>query len=339
VTIADSQQFGVAPFLPRRGMRNAHAQTIFSWLLTRESRLPPSEERLFSVEPEVQVVCRCNWQSEPRRTLTLVLVHGLEGSTESQYIVGTANKAWDAGFNVVRMNMRNCGGSERLGPTLYHSGLSADVGAVVRALIEQDGLPHVALCGFSMGGNLVLKLAGELGRDSATPPELVGVCGVSAAMDLGPSADALHRKANRVYELNFVKNLRRSTRRKAALFPGRYDTARLRGVWSVRKFDDVITAPYSGFRDADDYYHRASAARVLEAITVPALVVHAADDPFIRVLPETRTKLAANPNISFVETAHGGHCGFLADPIGYDGRWAERLVVQFAARGLLTSRA
>jgi len=318
-------------FVPRRGMRSGHAQTIFSWLLSRKNLLPPSEERLFSVEPEVEVLCRCNWQPQPQRAVTLVLVHGLEGSTESQYIVGTANKAWNAGFNVVRMNMRNCGRSERLGPTLYHSGLSADVGAVMRTLIEQGRLQQVALCGFSMGGNLVLKLAGELGRDGATPHELIAVCGVSPATDLGPSADALHLKQNRVYELNFVKNLRRSTRRKAALFPGRYDTARLRGVWSVRKFDDVITAPYSGFRDADDYYHRAAAARVIEHIAVPTLVLHAADDPFIRVLPETRAKLATNPNIQFVETDHGGHCGFLADPANYDGRWAEKTVVEFVA--------
>ena len=259
----------------------------------------------------------------------MVLVHGLEGSVESQYIVGTANKAWDAGFNVVRMNMRNCGGSERLAPTLYHSGLSSDVGAVLRTLISEDGLQRVALCGFSMGGNLVLKLVGELGRDGTTPRELIGAVGVSAAMDLGPSADALHLKANRIYELNFVRNLRKSVRRKAELFPGRYDVARLRGVWSIRKFDNEVTAPYSGFRDADDYYYRASAARVLEHINVPTLVLHAADDPFIRVLPETRAKLAANPHVRFVESAHGGHCGFLAEPVGYDGRWAERAVVEF----------
>ncbi len=316
-------------FVPRRGMRNPHAQTIFGWLLTRPNRMPASEPRLFRVAPEVQVLCQCNWQAERQRATTLVLVHGLEGSTESQYILGTANKAWDAGFNVVRMNMRNCGGSEQLGPTLYHSGLSADVGAVLRTLVEHDQLPRVALCGFSMGGNLVLKLAGELGRDHAAPRELIAVAGVSAAMDLGPSADALHDLANRAYELNFVRNLRRSVERKARLFPGRYDLGRLRGVWSVRGFDEYITAPYSGFTGADDYYQRAAAARVLEHIAVPALVIHAADDPFIRVLPETRAKLAGNPHIHFVESAHGGHCGFLALPDGYDGRWAERAVVEF----------
>ena len=321
--------FQVEPFIPRRGLRSADAQTIASFLLPRENRLPPAEDRLFSVEPEVQVLCRCHWQPERRRALTVVAVHGLEGSTESQYIVGTANKAWAAGMNVVRMNMRNCGGTHRLGATLYHSGMSSDVGAVMRALIAEDELPQIALVGFSMGGNLVLKLAGELGRDAIAPPQLVATAAISPAADLGPSADALNEKRNRLYEWNFVWHLRQSIRRKAEAFPGRYDVSRLQGVWSVRGFDDKVTAPYSGFTGADDYYGRSSASNVVEHIRVPTLVINALDDPFIRMRDTTRQKLRANPNVRFVETEHGGHCGFLASANGYDGRWAERQVVEF----------
>jgi predicted alpha/beta-fold hydrolase len=317
------------PFVPRRGLRGGHLQTLAGFFLQRDNMLPPSEERLFRVEPEVQVLCRCNWQPERQLALTGVLVHGLEGSTESQYILGAANKAWAAGMNVVRMNMRNCGGTHRLGPTLYHSGLSGDVGAVMRALIGDDGLTQVALAGFSMGGNLVLKLVGELGRDRAVPPQLHAVAGISPAVDLGPSADALNLLRNRAYQLNFVRNLRRTLERKAEAFPGRYDVSKLAGVWSVRDFDDKITAFYSGFASADDYYTRAAAARVVDHISVPTLVIHALDDPFIRMLPETRAKIIANPNIRFMETKHGGHCGFLADPQGYDGRWSERQIVEF----------
>ncbi len=318
-------------FIPRRGLRGGHAQTVASFVLPRQNALPRSEERLFSVEPQVQVLCRCNWQPDRHSAATVIAVHGLEGSTESQYIVGTANKAWAAGMNVVRMNMRNCGGTYQLGPTLYNSSMSGDVGAVMRALIEQDGLERIALVGFSMGGNLVLKLAGELGRDRAVPPQLIAVAGVSPAMDLGPSADALHNPANRPYEWNFVWHLRRSIRRKAALYP-HYDPRRLAGIWSVRDFDEKITAPYCGFAGADDYYNRASSSNWLEHISVPALVIHAADDPFIRVLPQTEAKLRSNPHIRYVETRHGGHCGFLADPNGYDGRWAERQVIEFFAQ-------
>ena len=342
------------PFVPHRLLRSPDAQTIASWLLPRRNLLPAAEPRLFSVEPDVEVLCRCHWQPQRQQALTVVLVHGLEGSSESQYIVGTANKAWAARMNVVRMNMRNCGGTERLGPTLYHSGMSSDVGAVMRTLIEQDGLAHVALCGFSMGGNLVLKLAGELGRDRAAPPQLIAVAGVSPAVDLGPSADALNLRRNRLYEWNFVWHLRQSVRRKAEAFPGRYDLAKLAGVWSVRGFDDKVTAPYSGFTGADDYYTRSSASRILEHIAVPTLILHATDDPFIRLREETRAKIAANPHIRFIETAHGGHCGFLAERNGRQGcadagraprlsavgspahaalpepdRWAEQQVIQF----------
>ncbi|HZQ90684.1 MAG TPA: alpha/beta fold hydrolase [Terriglobales bacterium] len=325
--------FTPTDFKPHRLLVGGHAQTLAGRFLPRRDALPPADERLFSVEAGVEVMCRCHWQADRRAALTVIVVHGLEGSSESQYVIGTANKAWAAGMNVVRMNMRNCGGTEMLGPTLYHSGMSGDVGAVMRALITDDKLAHVALAGFSMGGNLALKLAGELGRDRATPPELRAVAAVSPAADLGASADALSLPSNRIYEWHFVRNLKRSVRRKALAFPGRYDVSRLAGLRSVRDFDEHVTAPYSGFANADDYYFRAAAARVIEHIAVPTLIIHAADDPFIRLLPPTRAAIAANPHVVLEETAHGGHCGFVgeADRNGYDGRWAEREIVRFFA--------
>ena len=262
--------------------------------------------------------------------MTLVIVHGLEGSSESQYVIGTGSKAWLAGMNVVRMNMRNCGDTEHLGPTLYNSSMSGDVGAIAKTLIAEDGLQKIAFVGYSMGGNLVLKLVGEWGADA--PYQVKAAVGVSPAVDLAPSADALHDRANRVYEWKFLRGLRRRTLRKAALFPDRYDVRHLRGMRSLRDFDDQITARYSGFRDAQDYYTRAAAARVIDRIAVPTLVLHALDDPFIRLLPETREKLQQNPHISFIETAHGGHCAFLSVPNGYDGRWAERQAIAFIQR-------
>jgi hypothetical protein len=319
----------VDPFLPRRFLRGGHAQTLASYFLPRRNRLPAPEERLFSVEPDVQVLCHRHWHADRASRLTVVILHGLEGSTESQYVVGTANKAWDAGMNVVRMNQRNCGGTERLGPTLYHSGLSADMGAVVRALIAEDKLLRIALAGFSMGGNITLKLLGDWGTDA--PREVIAAAAVSPAMDLAPSADALHLPANRLYEWNFVFGLKRRLRAKARLFPGRYDVTRLAPVRTLRDFDHHITAHYCGFASGEDYYQRSSASRVVDRIAAPTLVIHALDDPFIRILPETRARILANPHITYVETAHGGHCAFLAPPNGYDGRWAERRIVRFFA--------
>jgi predicted alpha/beta-fold hydrolase len=151
-------------------------------------------------------------------------------------------------------------------------------------------------------------------------------------MDLAASADALHETGNRVYEWYFLLQLFRRFRRKARFFPGKFDPARLRGVTSLRLFDDRVTAYYCGFAGADDYYARAGAANVVQRIAVPTLILHAANDPFIRIQPETVSRIAANPNITYIETEDGGHCAFVGERngAGDDGRWAEREVVEFA---------
>jgi len=164
------------PFVPRRYLRNRHAMTLAGNFLPRVNGLPEPEERLFQVDEDAQVLCHCHWQPEPARHGTTIIVHGLEGSSLSQYVIGTGSKAWAAGMNVVRMNMRNCGGTETLSPTLYHSGLSSDIGSVLRTLIEQKHLTRVGAVGYSMGGNLVLKMAGDWGANA--PAELKAVVAV-----------------------------------------------------------------------------------------------------------------------------------------------------------------
>src|ERR1044071_1494628 len=278
------------PFVPRAFLRNRHAMTMGGNFLRRKSDLPEPEACLYRVDADTQVLCHCHWQADAERRATVIIVHGLEGSSLSQYVIGNATKAWDAGMNVVRMNMRTCGGTGQLTPTLYHSGLSSDVGAVLRTVIDERKVRRVGLIGYSMGGNLVLKLAGELGANA--PAELKVVAAISPAADLAASADAMHDWSNRVYEWKFLLSLMRRFRRKAALFPEVYKKAE-RWPGSIREFDDIITAPYCGFSGANDYYHRAAAARVIDRIALPTLVVHAADDPFIRLLPETREKMRA----------------------------------------------
>src|ERR1700756_3687971 len=139
-----SKQAGPESFVPRRFLRNGHLQTLAGNFLPRVNSLPEPEERFFQVEDGVQVLCHCHWQAEPETRGTAVIVHGLEGSSLSQYVIGTGSKAWAAGMNVVRMNMRNCGNTERLGPTLYHSSMSADVGSIAKTLIANDGLEKLA---------------------------------------------------------------------------------------------------------------------------------------------------------------------------------------------------
>ena len=309
-------------------------QTIAGFLLPRKIHLPSAEQRLVVVAPGIKVRCWCYWQGEVerRQALTLIVVHGLEGSSDSQYMLGVARHGLAAGMNVVLMNQRNCGGMDDCAPTLYNSSLSGDVAAVVRSVLDKDGVSRFALIGFSMGGNLVLKLAGEWGSEG--PPQFQAVVAVCPAIDLAASADALHEPRNRVYEYYFLMQLFRRLRLKARLFPGKFDVSRLRGVSSLRLFDDRITAYYCGFAGADDYYARAAAANVVDRIAVPALIIHAANDPFIRMQPETLRRIAANPHVTYVETDDGGHCAFLGEPNGDpadDGRWAEREVVEFVA--------
>ena len=325
-------------FRPRRFFRNGHVQTILGNYLARVDRLPPATAQLVEVaaaegdRPASQVLCHCHFQPVEVRTSrsTAIIVHGLEGSSNSQYVVGNANKLWDAGCNVIRINMRNCGGTERLSPTLYHSGLSADVEAVMRFFVAQEKFQSVSLIGYSMGGNLVLKLAGDLGANA--PKELKCVVGVSPAIDLGPSADALHEPLNRVYEMKFLRSLLQRFRRKAEIFPQLFDASRAKDIRTIRAFDDRITAFYGGFTGADDYYFRAASARVVDQIAVPTLVLHSADDPFVRLTAASRAAILANPAITYIETAHGGHCAFLADAdpaLGDDGYWAEKTLLRF----------
>ena len=322
--------FAPSVFRPRRWLRGGHVQTLAAFFLPRRIDPPAAEQRLIAVEPGVPVLCHCHWQKN-RRALTLIVVHGLEGSSESQYMLGIARNGLAAGMNVVRMNQRNCGGMDHSAPTLYNSSRSADVAAVARNLVERDGVPGFVLIGFSMGGNLVLKLAGEWG--STGPPEFRGVVGVCAAVNLAAGADALHEPANRIYEYYFLLNLYQRFRRKVKLFPDSFDASRLRRVRSLRGFDERVTAYYCGFSGADDYYARAAASHVIERIAVPTLIIHAVNDPFIRLLPETRQKILCNRNITYIEVEDGGHCAFIGERNGdpaYDGRWAEREVVEFA---------
>jgi len=320
---------GLRPFEPRRGLRNGHLQTIIGNFLPRPTFPHSSTIEAIEVDPAdgSRVVCSCNWQPDQERAgrLTVILLHGLEGSSESRYIKGIAARAWNVGCNVVRMNMRNCGNTDEMTPTLYHSGLSSDIAAVMRHYAARFGLERVALVGYSMGGNMVLKLAGEWGNQAP----LRAVATVCPAIDLAAGADALHEPANRIYEWHFLRGLMRRYRRKAALYPHIYKQDAIGPIRSLREFDNNIVAPHCGFRDADDYYYRAASARVVHKIAVPTLIIRAVDDPFVRLLPETRAALIANPKVLLVETPHGGHCAYLSRDRGDDIHWAEASVIRY----------
>ena len=304
--------------------------TIYCWGRRRQfPRLPAAEERLFQVADDTRVLAHAHWQRERARHPLLILLHGLEGSSSAHYMQGLADKAFAAGFNVIRLNQRNCGGTEQLAAGLYHSGLTEDADFVLREVAERDGITRVIVAGYSLGGNLALKLAGDYG--DTHPPQLRAVCAVSPVIELEACVRSLERRPNMVYQWNFVRLLRSRMLRKDQCFPGRFPIDRLPSIRTVREFDAVFTAPHFGFRSAEDYYHRASAMRVVDRVRVPALIITAEDDPFVPDEPFRDPRLTNNPYVRLLLTRHGGHCGFLeASGNGSDGYWAERTVVEFA---------
>lgn len=318
------------PFRPHRLFSNKHAQTLISHLWPRRASLLDfgrQEERFFEVEPGVKVLAHCHrHEDDPRRRPTIVLVHGLEGSGSSVYMVSTARLFFGAGFNVWRYNMRNCGGTEHLTPTLYHSGMSGDLRAVIGELIKRDELTDLFVIGFSMGGNIALKLAGEYGGEA--PPALRGVCAVSPALDLSACAEAINRRSNWIYQRSFLKGLRRRVRHKEQLYPDVYRSDDFREVRSIRDFDEIYTARHAGFSSADDYYERSSALKVLNQVRLPTLIIHAQDDPFIPFESFRQLPALGNHSLLLLAPRHGGHVGFIADDPA-ERFWAENRALDF----------
>ena len=315
-------------FDPHAWLRNGHAMTIAAAYWPRRFTLPKAEQRLFRVAEDSQLLAACHWQEGKRRDVPVIaIVHGLEGSCDSNYVLGIAEEAYQRGFHVVRLNQRNCGGSEKLTPTLYNSAMSEDYRAVLEELAEGDGFSQVFLVGYSMGGNLVTKMAGEYA--DAAPRALRGVCTICPAIDLAASADALDKRENYFYQRWFVKGLLARYTRKVALFPQIYSRDGLGKIRSVREFDDAITAPSFGYRDAQEYYEDAGARKVVARVRVPMLMITAQDDPFVPYESFLAALVEENPAIRFVAPEHGGHCAFISRHGGAERFWAEARVVDF----------
>jgi predicted alpha/beta-fold hydrolase len=308
--------------------------TLYAWAKRRAlTALPAAEPRYFDVAAETRVLAHCNWQPGRTSAPTLLALHGLEGSSEAHYMRGLADKAFASGFNVVRLNQRNCGGTEHLSRGLYHSGLTADPLFVLKELGERDGLSRFVVAGYSLGGNISMKLAGELG--AAAMPDVKAFAAVSPVIELEDCMQSIERRENRIYEWNFCRNLQGRMRRKSKHFPGLFNLDGLWKIWSIRAFDDRYTAPHHGFNGANDYYHRASAMRIIDKVARPALILSAADDPFVPPRIFDAPAVKNNPNITTVITQTGGHCAFIEDPFAeaaagrYDGYFAEQLIVDF----------
>jgi predicted alpha/beta-fold hydrolase len=290
------------PFQPL--FRNPHLQTIAShyWRRADVSSQFPVERRLFRTEPGVQVLVLTQRPHGPAKG-EIVMVHGLEGSADAAYMRSLSAAAVRMGFAAHRANIRTCGGTQHLCPTLYHGGLTVDLAAVLRAL-RQDGRAAAFIVGFSLGGNIVLKLAGELGESAA---DLVaGVCAISTPLDLAACAQRIAEPDNRAYERRFVRCMR-----ERLCATGRYRKRDFAGLRTVLQLDDRFTAPSFGFGDAATYYRTQSAAGFLDGIRVPTLLIQAKDDTFVPFDIYRSEAIRANRRIRVIATEYGGHLGFI----------------------------
>ena len=319
----DWREFTPAPLL-----RNQHLMTIVPGYWPRRALLDgiPIESRLFTTDPKTQLLGFCHWQPNRTGCQTLLLVHGLEGSSESHYMQGIAAKAYRAGINVIRLNQRTCGGTEQLTPTLYNSGLSQDYRAIVQELASLDRLTRIWLVGYSMGGNLILKAAGELGSSEAA---LAGAIAVCPNIDPTQCAKALEEPRNWLYHYHFLTKLKARMKRKAALFPWRWDLTELDRIHLISQFDDRYTASDGGYASGPDYYDRAGSRHVLDKIAVPTTIVTAQDDPFIPYSMFSLAAIKRNPLIRLTSPHYGGHCGFIQGTQSNEDRfWVESRIVE-----------
>jgi predicted alpha/beta-fold hydrolase len=305
----------VTPFQPL--FRNGHLATIASSLWPRyldEYRFP-LEAKLFHTEPDTRILVHIQRpavpipQNEPLREV--VLVHGLEGSSRAPYMRSLAHTFLEAGFAVHRTNIRSCGGTEFLCKTLYHAGFTHDLFAYLLDLDRQRRTP-VHLVGFSLGGNMVLKLAGHLGPDAHRL--LASVAAVSTPLDLKECSLRLNHPANRIYQWHFLRSMKKRLLLRGKLLTDLLpiEPAAVRKLSSVYELDDCVTAPAFGFRSAADYYDTQSARNFVSAIRVPALIVQAKNDPLIPFSCYQQTDLASNTEVTLVTPDHGGHLGFVS---------------------------
>jgi hypothetical protein len=313
-------------------VRNPHALTILGNYWPREidiARFPPSRVE-YCIDASTRILVSQHAPQGPSRA-DILFVHGLEGSADAGYIQSFAQAALESGFSVHRMNLRTCGGTEELCETMYHSGLTSDTLEISKRIRLRTGKP-LFLVGFSLGGNVVLKLAGELGHSDL----LSGICAISTPLDLAACVRTLDRPANLLYARRFLERLRARVRRKSKLAPDLYTEAGLANVKTIWEFDDRFTAPLFGFGTAANYYATQSAAKYLDAICIPTLVIAAKDDPLVPFQVYNHRAFRTNPALELIATESGGHLGFLSRT--KPRFWVDGFAIQWIEDRLKTSQ-
>ncbi len=330
IQTVDTRETFVPAFVPHPLLRNGHLQTIFGRHIVGPRVSLPSQSHEVDVEGGDRLVVLesvpPNWQPGGPSAL---LVHGLGGCAEASYVVRVGARLWRNGIRVVRMNLRNAGAGFGRARGIYHAGRTEDLRRVSEWMSQRAPGSLQALIGFSLGANLVLKLAAE-----ASERPLEGLDCVLAAnppIDLAACCRQIQHPSNRLYDRNFVRQLRREVERLHAVFPD-LGPVRLPKVMTLYDFDDLYTAPRNGFAGAVDYYERSSASAFIPRIRVPGLVVHAEDDPFVPAEPFRAVEFP--PGLALELISSGGHLGYVSQrQWNGDRRWLDgRLTAWLAAR-------
>jgi predicted alpha/beta-fold hydrolase len=306
-------------YCPIFPFRNPHINTIFPAIFRQIKRPAFLRERLTTPDDDFLDV---DWLKNGNKRL-VILCHGLEGSSDSQYIKGTSTIMHDHGWDVLAMNYRSCSGEINKQYRIYHSGATDDLHLVIEEV--EVAYEEIILVGFSLGGNLVLKYSND-GLFQLSP-KIKKTIAVSAPVDLGSSAIEILKPKNKIYERRFLKSLRKKANEKYAQFPERFPIADIEKVKTLRDFDDYFTAPIHGFKDATDYYTRCSALPFLRNVSIPTLIVNAQDDTFLSpaCFPIDLAKKSELLHLSMPK--YGGHVGFTM--LGSAHYWVEQQIAAF----------
>jgi predicted alpha/beta-fold hydrolase len=324
----------VGPFRPAWWSRGRHRQTAWNRLLRRAAHLPICRARWTTPDADFLDL---DFMDGPVTSPQLLVIHGLEGSSDRPYVRGLLALAAERGWRGVAMNFRGCSGSRNRTPRLYHSGDSGDLDWVISELVKRDPAAPILPVGISLGGNVLLKWLGE--QSELAPDEVRAAVAISTPFDLAAAAAKMSRGLGRLYTYFFLRTLKRKALHKAREYPGLLDEKAVRRARNWRQYDDTVTAPLHDFRDAEDYWARSSSLFYLERIRRPALLINSRDDPIVPAscLPDELVERSEWIHAEF--TSRGGHAGFVAGTLPWQPvYWAERRAVEFLASFVPTLR-
>ena len=300
---------GEVIYSPAWWIPGGHLQTLWGKLFRRQSPVPTVLERWDTPDGDFIDVHRLS--AEPGAPRLLIL-HGLEGTVRSHYAQGLLNEAGRRGWSADLLIFRSCGSELNRTRRFYHSGETTDAAFALERIVSESDASPMGVVGVSLGGNVLLKLLGERGTD--LPSQLKAAAAISVPFDLARSCRRINRGFSRFYQRFFLNSLKEKARAKAQRFPDIAPPDKISGLRTLEDFDDLITGPLHGFKDAQDYYRRSSSLSFLANIRIETLLLSAADDPMLprEVLDEVREVARKNRYLHTEFVTSGGHAGFIA---------------------------